>query len=54
LAREQSRRHVETERLRGFEVQNCFVFGRRLHQQVGKVAAAQDTVHAGRGAVVMI
>src|SRR5262249_31797451 len=46
---EQTGRHCEAERLRGFEVDDCFEFGRRLHRKVGRFVAAQDAVNIGCG-----
>ena len=39
---------VEAERLRGLEVDDRFVLGRRLHRKVGGLGAAQDAVDIGR------
>jgi hypothetical protein len=43
-AGEQRRRHSQPECLRGFQVDNEFVPGRRLHRQVGGLLAFEDTV----------
>src|SRR5262249_30517873 len=39
--------HVEAERLGGFHVDDKFVFGRRLHWQVGRLLALEDTIDVG-------
>ena len=53
-AGEQRRRHVEAERLGGLEVDHQFVFGRRLHRQVGRLLALEDAVDvAGRAPVLV-
>jgi hypothetical protein len=43
-AREQRRRNVETERFGCLQVDYEFVFGRRLHRQVGRLLALEDAV----------
>ena len=45
---EQRRRHGETERLRGLEIDRQFVLGRRLHRQVGRLLAFEDAVDVAR------
>ena len=40
---EQRRRDFEAERLGGLEVDHQFVLGRRLHRQVGRLRALEDT-----------
>ena len=53
-AGEQRRRHVEAERLRGLEVDDELVLGRRLHRQVGRLLALEDAVDiAGRAPVLV-
>ena len=48
-AREQHRRHLDAERLGGLEVDHQLVLGRRLHRQVGRLFALEDTIDvAGR------
>src|SRR5262245_45140254 len=42
--REQRRRHFEAERPGGFQVDDQLVLGRRLHRQVGRPLALQDTI----------
>jgi hypothetical protein len=41
-AGEHRRRHVQAEPLRGFEVDDQFVLGRRLHGKVGGLPALED------------
>lgn len=43
-AGEQRRRHSEAERLRGFEIDYKLIFCRRLHRQVGRLFALEDTI----------
>src|SRR5258708_26390754 len=46
---DERRRHGETERLGGLEVDRQFVLGRRLHRQVGRLFALEDAIDiAGR------
>src|SRR5262249_46295943 len=47
-AHRQRWRDVETKRLGGFEVEDCFVLGRRLNGKIGWDCAAQNTVNIGR------
>ena len=48
------RRHVEAERLGGLEIDHQLVLGRRLHRQVGRLLAPEDTIDvAGRAAVLV-
>ena len=48
-AGEQRRRQLEAERLGGLQVDHEFVFGRRLHRQVGWLLALEDAIDvAGR------
>src|SRR5258707_9884239 len=44
---QQRRRHVEAERLGGLEVDNRFIFGRRLHWEISWISAAQDAIDVG-------
>ena len=44
-AREQHRRYREAERLGCLEVDDEFKFGRRLHWQIARSLALQDTIH---------
>jgi len=41
--REQRWRHLDAERLGGLEVDRQFVLGRRLHRQVGRLIALEDS-----------
>jgi hypothetical protein len=48
-AREQRRRNFEPERVGGLEVDYSLIPGCRLHRQVGRLLAPQDTIDvAGR------
>ena len=47
-AGEQSRRHVEAERLRGLEIDHQLEFGRLLHGKVGRFFPAQDAIYVTR------
>jgi hypothetical protein len=47
-AGEEHRRHVDAERLRGFEVDHKFELGRLLHRQVGRFGALKDAIDIGR------
>jgi len=40
-----SRRDGETERLRGFEVDNELVLGRRLHRKIGWLLSLENSIH---------
>src|SRR5215471_2110031 len=43
-AREQRLRHGEAQRLRGLEVDDEFILGRRLHRQVGQLLASENAM----------
>src|SRR3954464_14491685 len=43
-AGEQRIRHGEAERLRGLEIDDKFVLGRRLHRQVGWLLSFEDAI----------
>ena len=45
---EQAGRDRQAKRLRRFEIDHRFKFGRRLHRQIGGLVAAQDAVDIGR------
>jgi hypothetical protein len=47
-------RHVEAERLGGFEVDDQFVLGRRLDRQVGRLFALEDAIGIRRRAPIII
>src|SRR6266446_7943811 len=46
--------YVETERLGGLEIDQQFVFGRRLHREVGGFFALEDAIDIGRGNLKLI
>jgi hypothetical protein len=47
-------RHVEAERLRGFEVEHGLVLVRRLHREVGRLLALKDTIDVASRAPVLV
>src|SRR5215469_2514239 len=47
-------RHVETERLRGLEVDHQLVFGGRLHWKVGNLLALKNAIDVAGGATELI
>src|SRR5262245_49896011 len=51
-ATDQRMRNCNAERLRGFQVDNQFVFGRRLHGKIGWLLAFEDAIDVNRGAAV--
>ena len=51
---EQCRRHLQAERLSGFEVDHQLVLGRRLHRQVGGLLAFENAIDVAGGAAVWI
>src|SRR5262249_16037340 len=53
-AREQRWRHVEAERLRGLEIDDELVLGRRLHRQVSRFLPAQDAIDVASRAAVLV
>src|SRR5262245_35676595 len=53
-AREQRRRHVEAERLRGLEVDQQLVLGWRLHRQIGGPLALENAVDVSGGTPVRV
>src|SRR5262249_61081327 len=53
-AREECRRRLEAERLRGLQVDHRLVFHRRLHWQVGRLGALEDAVDVSRRPAVVV
>src|SRR5262245_6501007 len=53
-ASEHRRRHLETERLRGLQIDHQLVFVRRLHRQVGGLLALEDTIDVAGGEPVLL
>src|SRR6516225_2065130 len=53
-AGEQRRRHLKTERLRGFQVDDQLELCRRLHRQVGWLLSLEDAIHVSRRAAVLV
>ena len=47
---EQRRRHCEAESLSSLEIDNQFEFGRRLHGQLGRILALENSIHIFRRA----
>ena len=52
--REQGRRDGETERLRGFEVDNELVLGRRLHRKIGWLLSLENSIHVASRLPVLL
>ena len=46
--------HGEAECLGGFEVEARFVFGRRLHRQIGRLLALEDAIDIAGGTPVLV
>jgi hypothetical protein len=46
-ALQQGWRYIKTKRARRLQVQDRWVFGRRLHRKVGRLGAAQNAVNVG-------
>src|SRR4051812_9028693 len=53
-ARKQHRRYVKAERSRGLHIQNELVFGGRLHWQIGRLLALEDTVNVDGGLAKLV
>ena len=53
-AGEQRWRHVKAERLRGLEVDDQLVLGRRLHWQVGRFLALEDAIDIASRSPVLV
>jgi hypothetical protein len=49
-AGEYGRRHCEADSLGGLEIDRQFVLDRRLHRQVGRLLALEDTIDVSRRA----
>ena len=53
-AGEQAIRHVEAERLGGFQIDDQFILGWRLHRQISWLFALEDTIDiAGRASILI-
>ena len=53
-AGEQRRGHFEAEHLGGLEVEHGLVLVRRLHREVGRLIASEDTIDVARRAPVLV
>jgi hypothetical protein len=51
---EQRLRHGDAKRLRGFQIDHQFVFGRRLHRQIARLLAFQNAIGIAGGALELI
>jgi hypothetical protein len=47
-------RHVEAERLGGFEIDHQLVLGRRLHRKIGRLLALEDAINVAGGAPILV
>src|SRR5438876_10954073 len=53
-AGEQRLWHGEAQRLRGLKVDHQFILGRRLHRQIGRLLAFEDTVDVAGSAAELV
>src|SRR5262245_66316431 len=51
---EQRRRHSQPKRLRGFQIDNELVLGRRLHRQVSRFLSLEDAIDVAGSAPKLI
>ena len=53
-AGEQHRRHIKAEGLGRSQIDHQFVFGRRLHRQVGRLLAFEDAIDVAGRTLVLV